>query len=299
MLEEALFVSVDVDSFDRYLALYGQPVGDQRPELVEATWKLGVRRFQELFEELGIPAVFFVVGEDFDHPAVEQEAKALVAKGHRLGNHTMHHRYDLIRLPEAEIRSEVAGCQEVIRRVCGEAAAVFRAPGYNMTKTSYAVLKELAIPYDTSPLPSYPYLGLKYAVMASLLVRGKRSHSIWGNPAHFLGKRGPYEGDGVTVLPCATTPYLRVPVIGTFMTMLPQRMVDGMARSLSGPGFVGIEFHAIDLVDVAGDGLPPALLASKDLRVPVKEKRERFRRFLQKLMEQHRPWLPERITNQE
>ena len=64
MQDNALFVSVDVDSFDRYLALYGQEVGSQRPELVEATWKLGVRRFQELFEELGIPAVFFVVGED-------------------------------------------------------------------------------------------------------------------------------------------------------------------------------------------------------------------------------------------
>ena len=46
----------------------------------------------------------------------------------------------------------------------------------------------------------------------------------------------------------------------------------------------------IDMVEGDLDGLPKALLASKDLRVPVKEKRARFARFLKTLMAQHRPW---------
>ena len=239
MQDNALFVSVDVDSFDRYLALYGQEVGSQRPELVEATWKLGVRRFQELFEELGIPAVFFVVGEDFSEGTAGEIARELVAKGHVIGNHSMRHRYDFIRLPEDEMREEVQGCQETVRRVVGKTPTIFRAPGYNMTGRSYRVLRDLGFAYDSSPLPSYPYLGLKYAVMTSLLVRGKRSHSIWGNPAHFLGGRQPYLKEGLTVLPCATTPWLRLPVIGTSLSVLPQGVVDRMASCLSGPGFCG------------------------------------------------------------
>lgn len=292
MLEHALHVSVDVDSFDRYLALYGQDGTSQRPELVKATWELGVRRFQELFDELGIPATFFVVGEDYEFPEAAAASRQLVSGGHTLGNHTMHHRYDFIRLPEEQMRAEVTLCQEVVERAAGQRPAVFRAPGYNMTDVSYRVVEEAGFLYDSSPLPSYPYLGLKYAVMTGLLLRGKKSHSIWGNPGHFLGGRKPYKKGNMTVLPCATTPWLRVPVIGTFITMLPQSVVDRMASSLAGPGFVGLEFHAIDLVDVEGDNLPAALRASRDVNVPVAVKRAKFKAFLQRVLEQHQAWVP-------
>ncbi len=290
--DDCLFVSVDVDSFDRYLSIYGVADPTLREELVERTWTLGVERFRALFDELAIPAVFFTVGEDLANATAGQVARSLASGGHAMGNHTQTHRYDFIRLPESQARVEVEACQESIAGAVGTRPLVFRAPGYNMTASTYALLEQADIPFDSSPLPSYPYLGLKYAVMASLVARGRKSSSIWGNPAHFLGSRKPKLRGNVTVLPCATTPWLRVPVIGTFMSVLPSAVVDAMASALEGPGFVALEFHAIDLVNWQEDGLPEALKASRDTNIPVSIKRDRYKRFLERMLRNHRPWVP-------
>jgi len=149
-----------------------------------------------------------------------------------------------------------------------------------MTSREYGILCELGYRFDSSPMPSYPYLMIKYAVLASLAVRGKKSGSIWGNPGNFLGPRRPYERNGLTVLPCATTPLLRLPVLGTTLSTAPEPLFRYMLSSLRKEPFVALEFHAVDLMELAGDELPAPLAAQKDLHVPLARKRERFKRFL-------------------
>ncbi len=308
-----LFVSVDVDSLDLYLSLYGKGGGGSglgvgretgtgwgtgtgtRSEagepasspattgLAALTWELGVTRFLDLFGELGIPATLFTVGQDLSDPKALAVAKQAVAAGHGLGNHTWSHPYRLIRLSDREAREEIFGGHEAIRTGVGSAPIIFRAPGYNMTSREYAILAELGYRFDSSPMPSYPYLMVKYAVLASMAVRGKKSGSIWGNPAGFLGPRRPYPRNGLTVLPCAATPILRLPVLGTSLSTAPEPLFRYMLASLEKEPFVALEFHAVDLMELAGDRLPAPLAAQKDLHVPLARKRERFKRFIGEL----------------
>jgi len=283
---------VDVDSLDLYLSLYGWTDRENRAHHVRRTYELGVRRFVELLGKLGIPAVFFVVGRDL---LVDEAVRCLSearAAGHSLGNHTYNHRYDLIRLPEAAMREEIAACHMALRRLQGSPPTVFRAPGYNVTSREYGVLEELGYRYDASPLPSYPYLLLKYTVMASLRLKRRRSHSIWGNPRAFLGSRSPYRRGGLTVLPNAATSWLRLPVIGTALSCSPRRLFSHLLREMRRLPFVSLEFHAIDLMELGDEGLASCLAAQKDLAVPLARKLARYEEFLATLLETHEPWQP-------
>jgi peptidoglycan/xylan/chitin deacetylase (PgdA/CDA1 family) len=288
-LPTGLFVSVDVDSLDLYLGLYGRDREGDNSNFVRATYELGVRRFLELFDALGLTATFFVVGKNLYVPAAADLAREAFSKGHVLGNHTYMHSYDLIRMPELLALGEIAGGHKAVQELTGQEPFIFRAPGYNMTDREYGLLRDYHYRYDSSPLPSYPYLALKYSVMLGLKTVGRKSRSIWGNPRMFLGPRGPYVKDGITVLPCATTRFLRLPVIGTAITSLPKPLVGHLLRSLRGAGFVGLEFHAVDLMDLELDKLPAELASQKDLRIPLAVKRERIRTFLSALLETHAP----------
>lgn len=287
-----LFLSVDVDSLYLYLELYGRGGGDER-ELVATTYQVAVRRFLELFKEFSLPATFFAVGKDLAHPEAREVARELVAAGHHIGNHSMNHRYDLIRLDHETARGEIVGGHEAIVEAVGEAPRVFRAPGYNMTRREEHMLAELGYGYDASPLPSYPYLAVKYGVLGWLALRGRKSKSIWGSPLAFVGSRGPFRRGPLTILPCAATPWLRLPVIGTSLSAAPAPLFDYFVSSLSAMPFVGLEFHAVDLLELAGDQLPKALSAQKDLHLPVARKWERFRYLLKQLSRTHNPFVPE------
>jgi len=292
---EGLFLSVDIDSLYLYLELYGGDADDDADEkrrLIELTYEAGVARFVRFFDELGVPAVFFAVGQDL---AVEAAASALseaVEAGHVAGNHTFSHPYDLIRLPADEAESEIALGHKSIEAVTGIPPTIFRAPGYNMSRREYRTLERAGYRWDSSPLPSYPYLMLKYSVLAYLRARGKRSRSIWGNPLMALGKRAPYRKGSITVLPNATTPYLRLPVIGTALSTAPDPLFNFMLDQMRNEPFISLEFHAVDLMEFQLDALPPALGAQKDLLIPLGRKEDRFRRFIGELLKDHKPSLP-------
>jgi peptidoglycan-N-acetylglucosamine deacetylase len=282
-----------VDSLALYLSLYGKEAGPSGPQLARLTYELGVTRFLELFAELDVRATFFVVGEDLLNEGVRAVAKDVHREGHAFGNHTWSHPYDLIRLPEEEARQEVLQCHHAVRKLTRNRPRVFRAPGYNMAPREYALLDELGYLYDASPLPSYPYLAVKYAVKSAVAMTGRTSRSIWGTPANFLGGREPYRLGNLWVLPNAVTPYLRLPVIGTTLATAPRVVVNHMLASMRKLDFVALEFHAVDLMELAGDRLPQALTSQKDLHVSVKSKQERYKHFLSVLLERMELFSPE------
>jgi len=288
-----LFVSVDVDSLALYLSLYGHDTGPKAPQLARLTYELGVARFLDLFAELDLPATFFVVGQDLLNEGVHSVARDVHEAGHVLGNHSWSHPYDLIKKPDRAAQDEIADCHRAIFKLTRKRSLIFRAPGYNMTEREYALLDKFGYRYDASPLPSYPYLAIKYAVKAAVALRGRKSRSIWGNPANFIGSRSPWRMGALWVLPNAATPVLRLPVIGTTLATAPRPLLKHMLSSMLQQDFVSLEFHAIDLMELAGDRLPAPLVAQKDLHVPVAAKRERFKSFLASLRDKLEPFVPE------
>lgn len=121
------------------------------------------------------PATFFCVGDNLlRYPAI---ARAALAAGHRLGNHTQHHR-SAWNTPRAAYLAEVAACQRIlseeVRRVGGEKvnnaeATVTLSPSYPLTSSPTNLFRP---PYGRLTWPVLRQLRPQYRIMMwSLLTR--------------------------------------------------------------------------------------------------------------------------------
>lgn len=77
-------------------------------------------------EQQGAQATFFCVGERvLRHPDL---ARDMVRRGHRIENHSQHHRHNFSLLGPAGMRTEIAGAQDAIHAATGTRPQFFRAP---------------------------------------------------------------------------------------------------------------------------------------------------------------------------
>lgn len=108
------------------------------------------RRLIELFAREGVRATFFEVGDNVRrHPEL---ARALVAAGHEIGNHSKTHP-KLGEIAEIElVRAEVVETQAAVVEITGKAPTVFRAPYISHGPALWAVLAELKLPSVSSRL---------------------------------------------------------------------------------------------------------------------------------------------------
>lgn len=257
-------VTVDVDGLDLYAGLHGLPASVAGPQ----AWTRGVRRFLDLFDRRGIPATFFVVGQDVQSPGPARElAQEAARRGHELGNHSRSHPYDLLALSPEARRSELLGGADLIEEACGQRPRGFRSPGYALDDDLLRLIEATGHVYDSSLLPCPPYAIAKWLKMA--LMRGQgRSSIAAGGFAGALGRRRPHRPTatpGIVEAPIATTRALRLPVIGATLLHMGQgwfrRVLPGLIRSSP---LVNIELHAVDLVGVVEDGLHPSLALFPD-----------------------------------
>ncbi|MCA9521681.1 MAG: polysaccharide deacetylase family protein [Myxococcales bacterium] len=285
MNERHLAVNVDLDSISLYFQLHGlDPAAAD-----EIVYERAVPRFLELFERCGVKATFFIVAQDLERGDNWAQARALVEAGHEIGNHTFTHPYDLIHRPAEEIFSETKRAHVVLSELNAGPIVGFRAPGYNVSPAVYKALTRLGYVYDSSILPSPPYLLAKYAVMGALALRGKRSRSIVGNPWQMFASPQPGTRHGVWEIPISVLPVARVPVIGTSLALFGERFGQLCVRTLRHQRVVNLEFHGVDLLSLHDDPIARPLAAQSDLRVPVAKKLEVFRRTIRGLAQSHEP----------
>lgn len=95
-----------------------------------------------LFEQYGIRATFFLIGENaVEHPALVRE---IADRGHHIANHTWTHP-DLRHLSEAKVRDELERTSDLLQRTTGRQPTWFRAPGGDWSPTSLKVAADLGL----------------------------------------------------------------------------------------------------------------------------------------------------------
>lgn len=285
-------VGVDVDSLRHYYRIHGL----DEANATNAAWRVGVPRFAELFDAVGIRATFYCIAEDLEEPGNAVRLRELVEAGHAIGNHTWHHPYSLTRIPPSERRAEIAMGRRLLEAAAEAPVVGFRAPGYNVSAEVLADVAATGHLYDSSVFPSAPYYAAKAGVLGWMRLRGRRSRSILGDPAVLLAPRDPYradiedpyrKGDGVLEYPIAIAG--GIPLIGTaFTTVGPTASMIALHAGLAMRKHLTIEFHAVDLISIRDDGLDPALSVQGDLKVPVASKRRMFARILSVLRDRAR-----------
>ncbi len=286
-------VSVDLDEVPCYHAIHGLPM--PADDSAHAVYVRAVPRLAELFADLRIPATFFVIGRDLDAPVALAAARGLAQSGHELGNHSQHHRYDLVRLPVDAMRAEVRDAADAITRAQGHRPVGFRAPGYTITDALFDVLAAEGVAYDSSVFPCPAYYAAKTAMIGLIAARGRSSRSVVDTPAVLLAPADPYmpsrpywrrsaHGASLVELPIGVTRGARLPFIGTTLSGLGPVGSRLLAKQMLGRPLVNLELHGLDLLD-AEDGLRALAKHQPDLRVPVSRKSAALRAVVETLRE--------------
>jgi peptidoglycan/xylan/chitin deacetylase (PgdA/CDA1 family) len=275
-------VSVDLDEIPNYYGIHGlpEPSGPER----SLVYDVAIDRLAALAEELSIPLTLFAIGSDLSRPGAAAKLAAARARGMEIANHTLDHRYDLVRLGRAEIRRQIDEGARAIERATGERPVGFRAPGYTITDETFEVLAELGLAYDSSVFPCPAYWAAKATAVGLIALRGRTSRSVVDTPAVLAAPTRPYRigrpywrpGHGLVELPVQVTRGPRLPFFGTSITLGGPRMARVLARMCAGEPLVNVELHGIDVLDAA-DGLEALRPHQVDVRVPAARKLEALR----------------------
>lgn len=290
-------LSVDLDEIGCYAAIHGLPAPSG--DAARAIYRRAVPRFERLFGELGVPATFFVIGDDIGEDVDDENAIALRrldAAGHELGNHSCSHLYDLTRQDRATIEREVRDGARRIEDATGAQVVGFRAPGYTITDTVFEVLASQGYRYDASVFPCPAYYGAKTAAIGAYAIRarlgrGRASRSVVDDPRVLTAPADPYRvgspywrrGAGLLELPIGVTRGARLPYIGTSVALSGTLGADLLTRQMIGRPLVSLELHGIDLADADEDGLTSLRAHQPDLRKTAAEKEAALRSAIARL----------------
>lgn len=269
-------LSVDLDEIVHYYAIHGLVAPGDTGTLV---YDVAVPRLVDFARAHAVPITFFAVGSDLARSESARVLREAASAGHEMANHTLDHRYDLVRLSRDEIRAQIEGGIEAIARATGQRPSGFRAPGYTITDRVFEVLAELGAAYDSSVFPCPAYWLAKASVVGLIRVRGRESKSIVDDPLVLSAPRVPYRvgspyyrrGTGLVELPIQVTRRLRLPVIGTSLTVGGPFGARALVRGCIGDPLVNLELHGIDVLD-RNDGLDALVPHQVDVRVPLAKK---------------------------
>lgn len=291
-----LSVSIDLDPLWCYREIYGLEHSEE-DRAADPVTRVATRRFCELADSLGFFGTLFVVGRELQDSSASTEVGQAHAWGHEVANHTFSHRYDLSKSGAEVIQGEIVRGAQAVEAACGEKPQGFRAPGYLLGPCILAQATAAGAVYDSSVLPSPVYQGVKAAAVSLLGLLGRPTGAILGDPREALSPRRPYRPDpsrpwkrgAGPLLELPISSVLGVPLIGSVLVAAGSRLVPYLAAVAARAGFVNLELHGVDLMDLDTDGLDPALGIQRDLKIPWQKKAEAIATFIGSLLQTHRP----------
>lgn len=271
-------VSVDLDEIHHYFEIHGLPTSGAATTLV---YDVALDRLRGLADAGRCPLTLFAIGRDLAREASREGLRSAAMAGHEIANHSLDHRYDLVRLGRDEIARQIDGGASAVEAACGERPVGFRAPGYTVTDEVFDVLRELGVAYDASVFPCPAYWMAKATKIGLISLGGRKSRSIVDTPSVLRAPTRPYRagtpywrpGKGVLEIPVQVTRGLRLPFIGTSVTLAGPSRARWLAKMCIGEPLVNLELHGIDVLDAA-DGLEALVRHQPDVRVPQARKME-------------------------
>lgn len=293
-MKKYLCVSVDLDSMGCYHMIHGLEMDSMSESYLHIHYTAGLERFLHLFSEIGIHSTLFVIGQDVENEKCADVLKTAVRVGHEPANHSWSHPYNLIRFSDVELKRQIMLCHRIVKEITGYSPVGFRAPGYSVSTELSTILCRCGYMYDASVLPSPPYFFAKLAVMVFHLFKGRSSHSILKPFEMVFSPRFCYRqsrffpwirGSSIPEIPCSVMPVIRLPVIGTSITFLPEWLLRIMLKSIMDYPVVSLEFHAIDMLGGKEDELEFLSRYQPDLNVSVKEKKSKIKWFIETLLD--------------
>jgi peptidoglycan/xylan/chitin deacetylase (PgdA/CDA1 family) len=282
-------VSIDLDEISCYAQIHG--LFEAGPS--NAVYDLALARIRTFASDLSLPLTLFVIARDLERPDNVQELRLLVDDGHEIGNHSLDHLYDLTLREESEQRRQIEVATLRLHTALGVRASGFRAPGYTVTDRLLDTIRACGISYDSSVFPCPSYYVAKAARLLGMKLGRRSSSAILDTPRVLRAPTTPYRvgrpywtpGAGLLELPIQVAGPLRMPFIGTTLSLLGPSASRLLTRSLLRAPFVNLELHGLDFLEARD--VPRGLLAAQpDLRVPLSRKLDSLSAVLELLRKQ-------------
>jgi hypothetical protein len=262
------FVSIDVDPIDTHLAGYGFTAPP-----CDIAYRIAVPRFLDLLDRLHIRATLFVVARDAEGQ-VELWREAL-RRGHEIASHSVTHPIPFASLPVADLVSELTDSRLRLERAIARPVLGFRAPGWDVSRSTLAAIAAAGYRYDASVLPS-PAL-LAGAVLRFVLSGGrKRPHGVGRSLRAAFTSREPHRlrrAGGLHEFPVAVSPLLRLPFTHTLWYVAPRPLCihayHTVRRSRAPLSYM---IHATDLLDLRRDGVDERMGRHPGMQLTLEEK---------------------------
>lgn len=287
-------VSLDADDLWAYLRTHGDAAWERRPSYLPAFFP----QVLDLLDEVGLRITFFVVGFDAARDENAGGLRAVVERGHEVGNHSYAHEVWLHEYSEAQLDDDVARAEEAITAASGQRPTGFRGPGFSWSPTLLNVLARRGYRYDASTLPTYiaPLARLYFLAHSSLSAEEKAQRgALFGSFGDGRRPVRPYQWDlgaGRTLLeiPVTTIPGVKVPFHMSYLLYLARYSTALMSAYLRtavaacslagvGPSFL---LHPLDIL---GAEHAPGLSFFPGMDLPAGRKVELFRRVMRTLGE--------------
>jgi peptidoglycan/xylan/chitin deacetylase (PgdA/CDA1 family) len=272
-------VSCDLDPVDTHLVGYGFPAGPP----CDLIYRRALPRLLELFAEIGLPGVFFVVARD----AAAQRAvlRAAADAGHEVASHSLTHPVPFRPLSDARLADEVGGSRRQLEDVLGVAVAGFRAPAWDVDGRVLRHVAAAGYAYDASLYPTPALLLNRWAVYRRSPYRGAiLSPSLLRQAC--ARRRPHWRACGRSALaefPLTVTRALRLPVYHTIAHIAPRPFDHALTALLNSTQPIHYQLHAVDLLDLERDGVDPRLAPHPGMEASLEEKRQLLGSILRRI----------------
>ncbi len=236
MTQAPAALSVDLEFF-QHAPAYRNAAGTTERE---GLGRDGVSVLLDAFEAAGARATFFTVSEIADtHPTLLEE---VVAAGHEIASHTHTHRH-LSGLSGPDRRAELRDSKARLEASIGATVEGFRAPSFDVADDHFEALSEAGYAYDSSVVPCRAIPGWY----------GGEFDTDEPSPARVVDPAAP---EGLTEVPVAVMPGLRLPLTGTWIRFFGVRYtllgMTLLARRGIAPVLYVHPWELVDLPDIEG-----------------------------------------------
>lgn len=277
--------SCDLDTVDRHLQGYGiEDMG-----ACDRIYRTAVPRLLELFAELGVPGVLFVIARDADSErALWREA---VGAGHEIASHSLTHTQPFSTLDDDRLHEEIAESRRRLSDASGSEVVGFRAPAWDVTGRVLQVVAASGYRYDASVFPTPVLVASRLAAYRRSTQKGSIfSMDLFGHAfAPTVPHRASAASGSLVEFPISVTRWLRLPVYHTFTYFVPPWLfARGLRSALRSGRPLCYEFHAADLLDLATDSVDQRMERHPGMKVPVAEKRRALRDVLATIARERR-----------
>ena len=260
------YVSVDVDPVDVHLVGYGI----RRPPC-DKVYEAAMPRILEMLGRVGIRATFFVIARDAGR-SVWREAAAL---GHEIASHSMTHPLPFAGLPASAMHQELLESRRRLEDAVGVPVVGFRAPGWDVDAAAIEAIAATGYRYDASLMPSPAYLAGSVLRWALSRAAGPTT-AVMPAVLRAFARRTPHKIGRERALcefPVAVSTLLRLPFTHTLWYLVPASVCRSTYRTIQRRReTLSYQFHAVDLLAVAEDGLDERIGRHPGMRWPLARK---------------------------